>query len=125
MKLTDGKILWRSQHFPQLIATDFMIEKFNQQFPKLRGKMKKEFERMELWLLANPHRVPRRRWGRFIMNWMKRAEQPRPTQRTKADRDERFYKHAGGDAISLDEFLGKIAIAARLTDEQGGKHATI
>jgi hypothetical protein len=113
-KLTDGKVIWRSKRLPQLFATDFMIEVLSERFPQLRGKMKAQFERMELWLLAHPDRQPKRRWARFIVNWMRRAATPvRPGAQGRAPGAEGFYKQTNGEPISLDEFLGKLAQASQ------------
>lgn len=123
-KLTDGKVIWKSKHLPQLFATDFMVSIFNERYPILRGKMKKEFEQMELWLLAHPTRQPKRNWAAFATRWMKRAAEyrknpSRPGTRGRMPGDEGFYKKNKGEPISLDEFLGKLA--AQVTSS---KHST-
>jgi hypothetical protein len=116
-KLTDGKVIWRSKRLPQLFATDFMIEVFNERFPVLKGKMKKEFEQMELWLLAHPARQPKRNWAAFASRWMKRAAEYRmnPSRpgvaRGRTPGGEGFSTRNAGEPISLDEFLGKLAHA--------------
>lgn len=117
-KLTDGEVLWRSKFFPKLVATDFMIGVFNERYPILKGKMKKEFEQMELWLLAHPTRQPRRNWAAFISRWMKRAAHykmnpHRPGPEGRGPGDAGFYQQTQGQPISLDEFLSKIAHASQ------------
>jgi hypothetical protein len=113
-KLTDGNVIWRSKYLPQLFATDFMIEVFNARYPILKGSMKKEFEQMEVWLLAHPARQPKRNWSGFIARWMARAAKfrmnpSRPGPRGRGPGDEGFYRIVNSNPISLDEFFKKIA----------------
>lgn len=126
-KLTDGKVIWKSKHLPQLFATDFMVSIFSERYPILRGKMKKEFEQMELWLLAHPTRQPKRNWAAFASRWMKRAAYYRMNPSRpgvalgRTPGDEGFSKNNKGEPISLDEFLGKLA--AQVTSSNHGTEA--
>jgi hypothetical protein len=91
-KLTDGKVIWKSNYFDDMIFTDFMLKVFKRTYPKII-KFQPELEKAEAWLLANPERVPKKNFARFINNWMRIANErdPEAYKKNRAEFNEREY----------------------------------
>ena len=67
-----GNLVWQSKIFPKAVVTDVMVQAFKLAYPNVKF-VQPELLKMEAWLVSNPHRVPKSRWGRFINSWMRIA----------------------------------------------------
>ncbi len=68
------KIKWRSRTFPKLVLTESHYELMRRIYPHI-DSFRREMERLEGWLYANPQRLPRKNWKNQVNNWMRKADE--------------------------------------------------
>jgi hypothetical protein len=67
-------IKWQSQAYPKLILTE---EDYGFLRMRLRyvESFRDEMEKAETWLFAHPDRHPKKDWRRFVLNWLRKANE--------------------------------------------------
>ena len=56
---------------------------FGYAFPELN--LEREYKEMDAWLIANPHKRPRRHVARFVHNWLRKSARQHQTVHKEAD----------------------------------------
>lgn len=57
-----------------MIFTDQMLAVYKTAYPFIQ-RFQPELLKAEAWLVSNPDRVPEKRWGTFVNNWMRIANE--------------------------------------------------
>lgn len=114
---TKPKQIWRSKIFEDMIFTDQMLAVYKTAYPFIK-MFQPELLKAEAWLISNPDRVPEKRWGTFINNWMRIANEIAQREKQNYKLEFRYDglqsvdKHRRGgankiDALSLGDILNK------------------
>jgi hypothetical protein len=107
---TSSKIIWKSKIFPDMVFTEQMLAVYKTAYPNIKS-FQPELLKAEAWLVSNPERVPESRWGRFVNNWMRIANQIAEEYKNKTPGAYREpSRRTGGnnkEVLSLGQILNK------------------